>query len=666
MKKLILFISLLIAVGLTAINAQPVITSFSPTSGPIGTAVTITGNNFGSATANNIVFFGATKATVTDASTTSLKVIAPDGATYEPITVTTSGLTAYSAAPFIVTFQGGGGAFDANSFAPKIDFATDTNPFTTFLGDLDGDGKTDLVCGSYTTPVVTIFRNTSNIGTISFAPKIDLQVVGYWSSCTIGDIDGDGKLDLAVGNFNTNTLSVFRNTSTPGNISFAARQDYATGVNPQFVSIGDLDGDGKSDIVTANYGSDNVSVFRNTSTPGNISLASKIDFESVTSPFTNSIGDLDGDGKPEIVVATQGNSFFSILRNTSTIGNISFAAKVDYDSQGPPWHVVIGDLDGDGKADLAAANNNGFSSGSVSLFRNTSVVGAISFAPRQDYFLSAAGSFYACLNDLNGDGKPDLAVNCYWSDELSIFRNTSQNGSISLEANVLYNTGSGPQAPNASDLDGDGKPDIALHNLFGGTISVLRNQIVTGTSCAVPTGEATTNITGTTAKLSWTAVNGAAGYAIRYRVTGSNQSIFKTTYNSKKLTGLAPNTSYTWQVKTYCSLTPPAVGSDWSSSQQFTTGSLKLADEQPATFNVYPNPTSGQFTIAMTLNDQETSSAMIQVINLVGQIVYTEKTSVANGLLQKEIKLNDLPAGMYYVKVIVNDQVYSAQLNYSK
>jgi hypothetical protein len=251
----------------------------------------------------------------------------------------------------------------------------------------------------------------------------------------------------------------------------------------------------------------------------------------------------------------------------------------------------------------------------------------------------------------------------------------SSSGTITFDQSVLYSTGSGPTHPAISDLDGDGKPDIAIACIFSGIFSVLRNQIVsTGPSCSVPTGETTTNITGTTAKLNWDAVNGATGYAIRYRAVGTNELIRKSaTTNSRKLSGLTPNTSYTWQVETFCDVVPPGLHSDWSSQQLFTTGSLKLGDEQPTTFNVYPNPTSGQFKIAITLSDEETSSAIIQVINSLGQIMYNEKTSIANGMLLQEINLKDLPAGMYLVKVIVNDsrqnrdgQVYSAPINFQK
>ena len=208
--------------------AQPTIANFSPASGPVGTPVTITGTNFSTTPANNIVFFGATQATVTNASSNSLDVIVPMGATYQPISVNVGGLTAYSASPFIVTF-GTGATIDACAFAAKVDFASGVNPYGVALGDLDGDGKTDMAVSNYTSSTVSIFRNTSVAGTInagSFAAKVDLTAGTNVYGVDIADLDADGKLDLVVANYNSDNISVFKNTSTPGTISFAAKVDF--------------------------------------------------------------------------------------------------------------------------------------------------------------------------------------------------------------------------------------------------------------------------------------------------------------------------------------------------------------------------------------------------------------------------------------------------------
>jgi N-acetylneuraminic acid mutarotase len=189
----------------------------------------------------------------------------------------------------------------------------------------------------------------------------------------------------------------------------------------------------------------------------------------------------------------------------------------------------------------------------------------------------------------------------------------------------------------------------------------------TVSTCMPPAGLVAPIIRSTSAKISWDAASGAQGYMIRYKMIGATEWLLKTaTLNSKKLEGLTPQSDYVWQVRTYCSVTPPTVTSEWSEKQYFTTTALRLGDEEVSTFKLHPNPTNGHFTLALTLGDVMNAPAIIQVINSLGQIVYAEKVSVASGMLLKEIQVNSLPAGVYLVKVIVNDQVYSASINYQK
>src|SRR5688500_2047738 len=111
---------LIILLSLAKISAsQPVINSISPLSGNVGSTVVISGSNFGSNAAENIVYFGATRATVSDATSTSLNVVVPVGATYGPLNVSVAGQTAYSTQLFLPTFTGLG-IFNTSSFeAPK-------------------------------------------------------------------------------------------------------------------------------------------------------------------------------------------------------------------------------------------------------------------------------------------------------------------------------------------------------------------------------------------------------------------------------------------------------------------------------------------------------------------------------------------------------------------
>jgi 6-phosphogluconolactonase (cycloisomerase 2 family) len=369
MKQIILFIFLSVGLGLSNKSwAQaPKITSFTPTSGAVGATVTLTGTGFNTTPANNIVFFGATRATVTVATATSLIVTVPTGATFGAITVLNTGtsLAAYSTQFFNPTFSPNKSSITSDDIAAKVDFTTNYSPIEVAIGDLDGDGKPDLVVANRNSNNVAVHRNTSTSGLIaagSFAKKVGFTTGNQPTSVAIGDLDGDGKPDLAVANNSSNSVSVYRNTSTSGSIVFATKVDFATGNAPSSVAIGDLDGDGKPDLAVANSSSNTVSVYRNTSTSGSIvagSFAAKFDFTTGTQPISVAIGDLDGNGKPDLAVANFGSASVSVFRNTSTSGSIvagSFAAKVDFATGTNPYSVAIGDLDGDGKPYSAAAN----------------------------------------------------------------------------------------------------------------------------------------------------------------------------------------------------------------------------------------------------------------------------------------------------------------------
>jgi uncharacterized delta-60 repeat protein len=466
-----------------ALNCGPVITSIAPTSGPVGTTVTITGTGFDPVPANNIVYFGAVKATVVSATPTTITVQAPAGSTYGPITVTTNGRTASLLQPFMVTCPAAGFSFSLNE---KTDIAGVGN---IDIVDWDGDGKADMIRGA------TILRNTSSGSNISFVESITMPITGRYAT---GDIDGDGRIDLAIINASSNTVSIFRNTSTVGNISFASAMSVPTGLNPESVAISDLDGDGKPELVVAKGSA--TSIFRNLSSTGNISFAAVSDVPARNHATESiAIGDLDGDGKPDLVVVHE-NTAISVFRNTSSYGNISFATRVDLTANlelAENIHLV--DLDGDGKLDIVAKSYQFFS-----IFRNTSSNGSISFASPSN--INVAGYFRTptdiAVGDIDGDGKPDLAVTHsdfvdsdgdphlpYRTVELYINKSTS--GAISLEHIPV------PKEPfhfddfaayvAIGDLDGDGKSDLITTSGNTRNTSIFRNLIACTTTCTPPT-----------------------------------------------------------------------------------------------------------------------------------------------------------------------------------
>ena len=136
-------------------------------------------------------------------------------------------------------------AVAAPLFAAPLSFDTGLNPQSVAIGDLNGDGKPDLVVANYNSSTVSVLLGN---GDGTFGPKTDYGTGSYPQSVAIGDLNGDGKPDLVTANYNYNsgTVSVLLGN---GDGTFGPRTDYATGFDPHSVAIGDLSGDGKPDLV---------------------------------------------------------------------------------------------------------------------------------------------------------------------------------------------------------------------------------------------------------------------------------------------------------------------------------------------------------------------------------------------------------------------------------
>ncbi|MEP6613346.1 MAG: FG-GAP-like repeat-containing protein, partial [Mucilaginibacter sp.] len=285
----------------TGLCAQT-IQGFTPTSGGVGTTVTISGVGFNTSLAGNIVYFGAAKAVVTSANVNVLTVTVPVGATYQPITAvnTSTGTQGISKQPFDVTYTPTKSSIKPADFDPKVDFATGNSPLSLSVCDVNGDGKPDIIT-SNGDKTISILKNTGAGGSVtpaSFAAGISLATGDNPLSITTGDINGDGKPDIVVVNSNT-TVSIYKNLSTVGNISFAPEVDFVI-TNPtalKSVVISDIDGDLLPDLVFCSGG--DLNILRNTSTGSNITFAAQKNFSANTSPTSYiTVGDIDGDGKP--------------------------------------------------------------------------------------------------------------------------------------------------------------------------------------------------------------------------------------------------------------------------------------------------------------------------------------------------------------------------------
>jgi hypothetical protein len=136
----------------------------------------------------------------------------------------------------------------------QFDLATGSSPYSVAIGDVNGDGRSDLVVANQSSNTVSVLLGN---GAGGFGAKTDFATGSAPTSVAIGDLNGDGRSDLAVANYVSGTVSVLLGNGAGG---FGAKTDFATGANPYSVAIGDVNGDGRSDLAVANSGSATVSV----------------------------------------------------------------------------------------------------------------------------------------------------------------------------------------------------------------------------------------------------------------------------------------------------------------------------------------------------------------------------------------------------------------------
>ncbi len=187
------------------------------------------------------------------------------------------------------------------------------------------------------------------------------------------DINGDGKSDLIVNSATDAVVSVLLNTTAAGATTptFAARQTFPSGgpgINDtagdsglfEEMAAADVNGDGKPDVLTLNPVNSTVSVLLNTTPAGaaTASFAAQRAFATGLYPSALAVGDFNGDGKPDLAVANAQSFDFtvSVLLNTTATGSTlpAFAPQQKFPT-GSTRSVAVGDLNGDGKLDLALA-----------------------------------------------------------------------------------------------------------------------------------------------------------------------------------------------------------------------------------------------------------------------------------------------------------------------
>jgi len=405
------------------------------------------------------------------------------------------------------------GLFDA----PWRGFDTGTfghgfGPKSFAVGDLDGDGDLDILVGDsfFGSPGISVLKNN---GDQTFAAPVyySLPLNQTVGEVALSDFDLDGDLDAFAtirGDFDQMLkIMVWRNN---GDGTFAAPIEFSTGQGPAGIVIADFTGDGKPDVITANYGASSISILRHNGLIGpSAGFLPPVSFNATNHAEKIAAADVNGDEILDVVVGeTVGIGPAATLAVMINTGNGNFAAPVIYDAA-PDGRfgstaVALADLDNDGDVDLIGGglySTGSLDNGAATIRRNN---GSGTFGSGE-IILFASPNFVPMPKELttgfiNGDGFADIVAAVPSGRAIEGFVVVNSNGSGGFNTPVYYEASQQTFDVAIADLDGDGDGDVitvanssaavTVHeNLGNGSFQVLPRYEVASLSDAVESAD---------------------------------------------------------------------------------------------------------------------------------------------------------------------------------
>lgn len=358
-------------------------------------------------------------------------------------------------------------------------------PYAIAVGDFNGDGIADLAVTSKDNGTVTILLGKGD-GTFTPASGGPVTVGSAPVALLTGDFNADGNLDLAVVNSDDGTVTILLGNGD-GTFTQAANSPITVGTKPRSLAVADFNRDGIADLAVANYGDGTVTILLSNG-DGTFRQPAGSPVNAGTTPYSVAAGDFNGDGIPDLAIANGAADTVTILLGAGD-GTFTQAPTSPTTPGFAPTVVAIADFNGDGKADLAVANNG---NNTVTILLGN---GDGTFAQAANSPVKVGTSPYSVVvGDFDGDGIADLAVaNASGNGPKSTYKGTvtilqgNGDGTFTPAPQSPVPVGNWPISIAAGDFNQDGIPDLAVTNYSSGTVSVLLTA-VTETATATEAG----------------------------------------------------------------------------------------------------------------------------------------------------------------------------------
>ena len=331
-------------------------------------------------------------------------------------------------------------------------FGTATYPWGAATGDFNRDGKLDLAVPDNSSNTLSILLG-DGAGSFGSASNIPTDADPY--AAAVADFNRDGIPDVVVAGGLSAGFDFMIGDGSGGFI-----KNYVNdGQRLYSVAVADFDGNGYPDVVFAAPNRPGISIFYYFPVGG---FSAPFRYDTTTGTFFATVGDFNGDGRPDVVTADSGGSTVTVLLKNA----VNFDVPVSYAAGTSPRSIAVADFNHDGKLDLAVANNG---SNDVSILIGNGLGG---FAAPVNY-AAAEQPVSIVAADLNGDGNPDLAVANFAGADVTILLGNSDG---TFTAGSAYGTGVNPSSVVAGDFDRDGKIDLVATNAGSNNVVFLKNR----------------------------------------------------------------------------------------------------------------------------------------------------------------------------------------------